>query len=118
MGIEFNISAGALLTVTGAATFAAILTLWTKHYLSNWRFTPLLVLAITETVTVLAQLIVSQGTITGDGALAAALMGFIGASLAVFGYEAIVNALGLAGVGPRSVAGQVERAKALLGKEQ
>ena len=114
MGIEFNISAGALLTVTGAATFAAILTLWTKHYLSNWRFTPLLVLGITETVTMLAQVIVSLGQMTGEGALAAALMGFVGATLAVFGYETVVNALGLAGVGPRSETQQIQNARALL----
>lgn len=114
MGIEFSVSAGALLTVTGAATFAVILTIWTKHYLSNWRYTPLLVLGITETVTMLAQVIVSLGQLTGDGALAAAQMGFIGATLAVFGYETVVNALGLAGVGARSEAAQVKNAQALL----
>lgn len=116
MKIEFAISADALLTVTGAATFAVILTLWTKHYLSDWRYTPLLVLGITEAVTMLAQVIVSLGRITGEGMLAAALMGFIGATLAVYGYEAVANALGLAGVGPRSEASQVAKAQVLLGK--
>lgn len=118
MTVEFAINAGALLTVVGAAVTSSLIALWVKHYLANWRFTPLVVLAITEALLFGAQLIVQQGRLTGDGALTAALVGLAAASLSVFGYEVVVNALGLAGVGPRSVAGQVERAKALLGKEQ
>jgi hypothetical protein len=45
---------------------------------------------------------VSQGKMDGQIAFAAILLGFLGASVATFGYETVVNLLGKAGVGPRS----------------
>jgi hypothetical protein len=117
MKIEFAVSAEALLTIGGATVLSVIIAMWVKHYLANWRWTPLVVLGITEAFTMTAQFIVSAGVLAWGGVYAAVLMGLFGASLAVFGYETVVNALGLAGVGPRSVASQVEKAKALLAKE-
>lgn len=116
MTIEFAISADALLTIGGATVLSVIVAMWVKHYLANWRWTPLVVLGITWTFTLAAQAIVSAGALTWGGVLSAVLMGLFAASLAVFGYETVANGLGLAGVGPRSEASQIEKAKALLGR--
>ncbi len=114
MGIEFPIEARALLTIVGIATAAAILALWFKHYLSNWRWTPLAVLGLCMVLAFLAQCIVAEWRPTGAQLLSAGLIGLFGTSLAVFGYEGASNALGLLGVGPRSEEAQVSKAKELL----
>lgn len=100
MQFDLTVSVEALGTVVGASVIVVILTMFTKHYLPDWRFTPLLVLLQSEVLCVGASLIVGAPSST---ALAnAALTGLVAAALAVFGYEAVINALGHAGVGPRS----------------
>ena len=101
MSIDFPITGEALLTVLGSAAFAAVISMWFKHYLPDWRWTNLFVLGISEMFAVAARLIVG-GPVTWPGILGAVLVGIAGASLATFGYEAVTNWLGLAGIGKRS----------------
>jgi glucan phosphoethanolaminetransferase (alkaline phosphatase superfamily) len=88
-----------LLTVAGAATLCAIFTQWLKQYLADWRWTNLLALAIT--IAFCEAAMVLSGPATGERAFDALITAIAGASLATFGYETIVNLLGMVGVGPR-----------------
>ena len=101
MGIEFPVTVGAILTVGGAAIFAALVAQWLKSYLADWRYTTLLVLAIALVVAVMAQCIATGWRPNSEAIFVAVLIGFFGATLAVYGYETVLNLLGKAGVGPR-----------------
>lgn len=114
MSIDFPIHAASLLTVGGIAVLGAVIAMWFKHYLANWRWTPLFVLGICLVFSILAQIVDGGWPLTLERALVAILIALFGASLAVFGYETISNALGLLGVGPRSPASQVTKAQELL----
>lgn len=84
------------LTVPMAALVTVIATQWLKRYLPDWKFTQLLSLAIAVGVQMLAV------ALSGSGLwFEAAGVGALGATLAVFGYEAVVNGLAFAGIGPR-----------------
>lgn len=102
MGIEFPIDVGALLTIAGAAVFASVVGQWLKSYLSEWRYTNLLVLALAEIAAVTAQCIAMDWVPTGAGIYSAVLIGLFGATLATFGYETVANLLGKAGIGQRA----------------
>jgi len=101
MGIEFPISVQAILTVGGVAVFATLVAQWLKSYLPDWRYTTLLVLGLALVAAVVAQCIASGWKPTSEGLFVAILIGFFGATLAVYGYESVLNLLGKAGVGPR-----------------
>lgn len=116
MGIEFPITAGAMLTIAGVAIFASLVGTWLKGYLGDWRWTNLLVLALAIAGAVIAQCVVSSGWPPGAALFTAVLIGFFGASLATYGYETIQNLLGKIGVGKRSDEAQIEQAKATLMK--
>jgi len=88
-----------LLTVAGAAALCIMLTQWVKAYLHDWRWTNLLALGLTIALVLAAAAV--DGSVNIEEAFAALLTALIGASLATFGYEAILNLLGLAGIGPR-----------------
>jgi len=105
MSIEFPITPESGLTILGAATIASLSGLWLKQFLGDWRYTPLLILGLAEIVANGAQLIVTMGQPSAAAMYTAAMLGFFGATLAVFGYEVVTNALGLIGVGKRSDAG-------------
>jgi len=109
--IEFPISSEALLTLFGAVIVAIIAGLWLKRYLPDWRYTPLVVLACTELVLLLVLFATTGWRPGSEQLVSVALMALFGASLETFGYEAIVNALGLAGFGHRSDMAQLERAR-------
>lgn len=102
MGIEFPIDIGALLTVVGSAAFASVVGQWLKSYLSEWRYTNLLVLALAEIAAVTAQFIAADWHPSAAAIYAAVLIGLFGATLATFGYETVVNLLGKAGIGQRA----------------
>jgi uncharacterized membrane protein YeaQ/YmgE (transglycosylase-associated protein family) len=105
MGLEnFPITAAMLYTLVGAILFAGLATQWLKKYLGDWRFTGLVCLALAVAFEFAAAW-VSQGKMDAEIAFAAVLLGVVGASVATFGYETIVNMLGLIGKGPRSDAG-------------
>jgi len=114
MDIEFPITLGALATVVGIAFLGAILGLWFKRFLPDWRWTPLFVLALCLLAALAARIVAAGWPPSAEGLLVALLVGFFGASLAVFGYEAIANALGTLGAGPRSEEAQLSKARALL----
>jgi len=101
-GIEnFPINAGMLYSAVGSIAFAVIMTQWLKQYLQDWRFTSLLCLFFAVVFEFVAAWI-SQKGMNAEIAFAAFLLGVLGASVATFGYEMVVNLLGKAGVGPRS----------------
>ena len=116
MGIEFPINAAAVVTIAGAAILTALLGLWLKHYLPDWRFTNLLVLALAIILVMLAQCVVTQWRPSGEALFSAGLVALVAASLATFGYETIVNALGKMGMGPRSEEAQVDQAVKTLAR--
>lgn len=116
MGIEFPVTATALLTVAGAALFVALAGLWLKHYLPDWRYTNLLVLALAIIAVMLAQCVVTQWRPSGEALFSAFLVALFAASLATFGYETIVNTLGKMGMGPRSEQAQVDQAVQTLAR--
>lgn len=112
--IEFPITSEALLTLFGAVIVAIIAGLWLKRYLPDWRYTPLVVLACTELVLLLVLFATTGWRPGSEQLVSVALMALFGASLETFGYEAIVNALGLAGFGHRSDMAQLERAREIV----
>ena len=85
------------LTVGMAALVTVIATQWLKKGLPDWKVTPFLALGIA----VATQMVAVQ--LSGTGLwFEAAGVGALGATLAVFGYEAVVNGLAFAGIGPRA----------------
>jgi len=109
--IEFPVTSEALLTLFGGVIVAIIAGLWLKRYLPDWRYTPLVVLACTELVLLLVLFATTGWRPGSEQLVSVALMALFGASLETFGYEAVVNALGLAGFGHRSDMAQLERAR-------
>lgn len=109
--IEFPISSEALLTLFGAVIVAVIAGLWLKRYLPDWRYIPLMVLACTVLVLLLALFATSAWRPDAERLVSVSLMALFGASLETFGYEAISNSLGLAGVGNRSDAARLTHAR-------
>lgn len=95
--MDFPITAEALATLVSAAFAAGLATQWLKKYLGDWRFTPILVLALSIVVQLAAT--VYSGQMDWWSAVA---LGFIGASIATFGYETILNLLGVVGKGSRA----------------
>lgn len=102
MQIELPLNATSALTLVGATALAMLFSQWLKKYLGDWRFTGLLTLALAEGASLGALLVVAKGRPDGEAWFAAALIGFLGASVAVFGYEQLANFLGFVGIGPRS----------------
>ena len=110
----FPITFETVLTLAGGCVIAAIAGLWLKRYLPDWRFTPLMVMVVVEVVLVLIQTVASALQPTGEEIVRVLLIGLQSSTLETFGYEVIVNALGLMGVGTRSEAEQLEKATRLL----
>jgi hypothetical protein len=94
---SFPLDPSGLLDPTAAALLAGLLAQWLKAYLPNWRYTNLLVLALA----VAAEL--AAAALTGQNWWSAGWAGFLGASVATFGYEAIQNLSGAAGLGARAL---------------
>lgn len=118
MGIEFPITAAAMLTIAGVAIFASLVGTWLKGYLGDWRWTNLLVLAVAIIAAICAQCVVGACWPPGEALFTAILIGFFGASLATYGHETIQNLLGMIGVGRRSDAAQIEQARVVLAKAE
>jgi hypothetical protein len=90
---------GGLLNPLAAAAMAGLLAQWLKAYLPDWRYTNVLVLVLAVAVELCA------AWLAGTHAWWSAVwIGFVGASIATFGYEAVMNLFGLAGAGPRTKA--------------
>lgn len=114
MNINLDITPETALTLGGGVVIAAIVGLWMKKYLADWRFTSLLVLGVTEGL-LLFILFATTGFKPGwERALAVGLVALVASSLETFGYETIANVLGKMGHGTRSEDAQLIHAKALL----
>jgi len=96
--IPFPVEAAQLLTVAGVAVFSGLLGEWLKRYLPDWRWTNLLVLAIALALSAGALAVQLYAPVL-EPFLNVLLVAFAGASLATFGYETIMNLLGVLGVG-------------------
>jgi len=97
----FPVTAQALWTLLGATVWSALMTQWVKHYLPDWRWTNLLALGLTLLLVLpVGILIIAQGTL-GERIVQSILMSVAGTGLATWGYEGVVNLLGMAGVGSR-----------------
>jgi hypothetical protein len=93
----FPLDPGGLLNPVAAAALAALLAQWLKMYLPEWRLTNLLVLALAIACQLAATWVAGSHDWWG-----AVWAGFLGASIATFGYEAVMNLLGLARAGTRA----------------
>ena len=99
--MEYPVTVEALLTVLGVALFGSAVTQWLKKYLSDWRWTQLVVLGTCEVASIAAGWISAEGHMTYNQLMNSLMTGFWGATLATFGYEAVQNWRGLLGQGPR-----------------
>lgn len=101
---EFPITAEALGTVAGCTAFCLLMATWLKRYLTDWRYTNLLVLALGIVASEVALLVRTLGheAVTGDAVLGALLVGVLAASVATLGYESVTNLAGKLGEGKRS----------------
>lgn len=93
----FPLDPAGFLSPVAAAALAGLLAQWLKVYLPEWRYTNLLVLALAVGAELVATWV--AGTHNWWGAV---WVGFLGASLATFGYETVRNLAGAAGFGPRA----------------
>lgn len=109
--LTLSLSLTDVLSFGGAVVVAVIVGLWAKHALADWRWTPWVVLAGTVAVMVVIQLIVAEWRATSADIAKAVLLAVLGATLETWGYEAVVNALGAAGIGRRSEEALLERAQ-------
>ena len=100
--MEYPIDVSAFLTVAGVALFASAVTQWLKSYLADWKWTQLLVLILSMVGAGLAGFIDASWHPTANAVFSAVVVGFWGATVATFGYEAVQNWRGLIGAGPRS----------------
>ena len=83
-----------------AALVGQILRLWLQHYLGDWRWRDAFLLLLCVAVQLTAGL--AAGALATPAAWFSAIwLGFLGASVATFGQEAILNLLGLLEAGPR-----------------
>jgi len=97
----FPLDPGGLLNPLAAAALAALLAQWLKIYLPEWRFTNLLVLALA-----IAGELVATWMAGTHNWWSAVWVGFLGASMATFGYETVMNLFGVAGAGARAPGSQ------------
>ncbi len=94
---SFPLDPAGLLDPMVAALLAGLVAQWLKAYLAEWRYTNLLVLAVAVAAELAATAL--SGACDWWGA---AWAGFLGASIATFGYETIQNLRGAAGIGARA----------------
>jgi len=100
--VEIPITLEALGSFAGGLFIAVVVGLWVKSYLPDWRLTSLCVLGATVGLVVLANWVARNFAMTAQEGALAGFWGLFAATLETFGYEAIVNALGLVGRGKRS----------------
>ncbi len=95
--IEFPISPVAYLSVFGAAFFASLVTQWLKRYIKLDLVVNLVTLILAWGAAFVAVGVVTQWRPAGEHLFTAFMVGFFGATVAVFGYETIKNAYDLVG---------------------
>jgi TctA family transporter len=102
MGELFPTQPEGLLNPVIAAVVAQLIALWLASYLKDWRWKDLLCLALTCAVLVAARVAGQTSSLTYGDVFSALWMGFVGASIATFGYETVMNLLGMVNRGPRA----------------
>lgn len=103
MGELFPTQPEGLLNPVIAAVVAQLIALWLASYLKDWRWKDLLCLALTCAVLLAARIAGGQAeSLTYNGVFSALWLGFVGASIAAFGYETVMNLLGMVNRGPRA----------------
>jgi hypothetical protein len=99
-----------------AAVVAQLVALWIGQYLREWRWKDLLGLAITFAILLAARLSIPPAAggplplgeagvragVTASDLFVVLWLSFVGASIATFGYETVMNLLGMANRGPRA----------------
>jgi fluoride ion exporter CrcB/FEX len=103
-----------LLTVSGIAVLCSLVTRWVKSALPDWRWTNVLVLGIGLSAASMACLVLTDFHPSAEAVYNALLVGFLGATVATFGYEAVSNLRGLAGGGTRSDRALLKEARATV----
>ena len=98
--LENLLTPESLLHPLAAAVLAELLTLWLERYLDDWRWTPLLTLILCIIVQAATAAVV-PAPFTARAAWQALWFSFIGASIAVFGREIVLNIAGIFDRGPR-----------------
>jgi len=93
--IDFPVTPEALGTVAGIAILGALITQWLKQGLKQAMLINLVTLGLCEILSVLAGLIVVAFQPTARDLFNSLLIGFSGATLAVFGYELVKNTIEL-----------------------
>lgn len=101
-GITWPVTLVQLVSVPGLAILASLAALWYKRYLADSRWVPLLILFTTEAVGIVAQVLYKGEALALADVFVALILAFVASSLAVYGYETILNSLGMAGIGPRA----------------
>ena len=100
--MNIPITIEALASFAGGLFLAAVAGLWLKGFLKDWRFTPIMVLAVTVILVEGANWLAYGAEFTARQAGLAAFWALFAATLETWGYEAVVNVLGRMGVGRRS----------------
>jgi hypothetical protein len=93
----FPINSNVLFSLVGSVVFATVVLQWLKQYIAAALWINLIDLGINLTVMFVVAGFLIEGPV-GERLLAGGLLGLFGASLSCYGYEAIKNALKLAGV--------------------
>lgn len=102
-------------TVLGIAVFASFVLEWGKRQ-ANWPSTPWLALALAILLSALVRFAI-DGTMTLAAVIVALVTGFFGASLAVFGYDIVLDTLGRIGIGPKTPEAKLDKAKGTVAAE-
>jgi hypothetical protein len=93
---------------------AVLVGLWAKAFIKEWRFRPFVVLVVTLILRLAGLFVAQDLRPPAQQIYNVALVTFAAICLETFGYEAIINALGKAGVGSRSESAQTRQAMDLL----
>jgi hypothetical protein len=109
--MEFLTTPEGFLEPLAAAVVAELLSLWLERLLPDWRYLPFLTLALSIGAEAFAAFAAGMA-FTRAVAFRVIWLGFLGASVAVFGREAIFDLFGLLGQGPR----ESTRMRTLLGQ--
>lgn len=93
--IEFPTGPEAFLSVLGVAIFGSLVTQWLKRYVALDLVVNVVTLVLCELAAIMGTLILAQWRPAAYDLFSAVMLGFVGATLAVFGYEVVKNAVDL-----------------------
>ena len=97
----FPTAPAAIATVAGAAVICAVIIQWLKAWLAEERVYNVAGFGLTFVLVEIAGLFLVDGAGAWERCYVGFFVALFGASLATFGYEALTNLFGLAGIGKR-----------------